>query len=91
MKAEYGVDARLERLPFTVARWVEDGWAAVDACPSYSCQAVKDSYGRPVLLFRNEFSLQQYEAEFTGKIGRLLPYALPPDEQPGTAEKKKKK
>lgn len=81
MKAEYGVDAKLERLPFGVARWVSGGWDAVKACDGgkfYSATAVKDQYGRPVLLFRNEFALTQFQNEYIGKIGELLPYSLPP-------------
>jgi peptide chain release factor 3 len=56
MKAEYGVDVILTRLPYELARWVEgDGYtprrfAGSDNLP------VEDKEGRPVLLFRNEWS-----------------------------------
>lgn len=82
MKAEYGVDAKLERLPYGVARWVHDGWAAVERCDGgkfYSAMPVKDVYGRPVLLFRNAFGMQQFQGEYHDKIGALMPYALPPE------------
>jgi peptide chain release factor 3 len=39
----------------------------------------KDAWGRPVLLFRNEFALQQVLAEQGAKLGELSPFALPPD------------
>lgn len=108
MKGEYGVDARLEPLPYSLARqvgptrwlastrcpvdsacvsssagrWVDGGWPAVEACGKfYSASVVKDQWGRPVLLFRNEFSLRQFEDEFRDKVGELKPYALPPDER----------
>lgn len=58
MKAEYGVDVQLNRLPYEVARWVEgEGYDArrfqgTDNLP------VKDWEGRPVLLIRNEWALR---------------------------------
>lgn len=58
LKAEYGVDVELTRLPYELARWVEgDGYSArsffgTDNLP------VTDKEGRPVLLFRNEWSMR---------------------------------
>jgi peptide chain release factor 3 len=40
---------------------------------------VKDAWGRPVLLFRNEFAFKQVVEEHGAKLGELSPYALPPD------------
>ena len=46
---------------------------------SHTAQVVKDAYGRPVLLFRNEYALSQVVAEKAEALGELSPYALPPD------------
>ena len=48
------VAARLDRMPYTVARWVkEGGWEAVDAAGDlFGVETVQDVYGRPVLLFK---------------------------------------
>lgn len=58
MKAEYGVDVELSRLPYEIARWVDgDGYSprrfsGTDNLP------VADKDGRNVLLFRNEWSMR---------------------------------
>eukprot|EP00955_Chlamydomonas_euryale_P101567 365354-Chlamydomonas_euryale.AAC.1 len=58
MKDEYGVDTTLEPVPFSIARWVLGGWDAVAAAGRmFNTITVKDMYGRPVLLFKNEFAL----------------------------------
>lgn len=80
MKDEYGVDTTLEPLGFSMARWVIGGWSAVEkAGRMFNTTVVKDGYGRPVLLFRNEFAFQQVVAEQGETLGDLSPFALPPD------------
>jgi peptide chain release factor 3 len=62
--SEYGVETRLDPLPFTVARWVGGGWDALEKVGRlFNTATVKDSWGRPVLLFRNEWNCQQVEGE----------------------------
>ncbi|NEQ65495.1 MAG: peptide chain release factor 3 [Symploca sp. SIO2D2] len=64
LKNEYGVETRLEMLPYSVARWVTGGWEALkQAGRLFNTVAVKDNWGRPVLLFRNEWNLQQVEGD----------------------------
>ncbi|MEO0352664.1 MAG: peptide chain release factor 3 [Cyanobacteria bacterium P01_A01_bin.15] len=64
LKNEYNVDTMLDMLPYSVARWVGGGWEALkDAGRLFNTVTVKDSYGRPVLLFRNEWNCQQVEGE----------------------------
>ncbi len=64
LRNEYNVDTTLEMLPYSVARWVTGGWDALkDAGRLFNTVTVKDSYGRPVLLFRNEWNCQQVEGE----------------------------
>ncbi len=61
---EYGVETRLDPLPYTVARWVLDGWEALErAGRIFNAVTVKDTWGRPVLLFKNEWNLQQAIAD----------------------------
>ncbi|WP_071516328.1 peptide chain release factor 3 [Geitlerinema sp. PCC 9228] len=65
MEQEYGVETKLEYLPFTVARWVAGGWEAMEKIGRlFSAVTVTDSWGRPVLLFRNEWNLQQTQSDF---------------------------
>jgi peptide chain release factor 3 len=60
LQSEYGVETLLELLPYTVARWVDDGWPALEKLGRiFNAATVKDSWGRPVLLFRNEWNAQQ--------------------------------
>jgi len=56
MKAEYGVDAELIRLPYELARWVEGEDYQPRMFWSTDHAAVTDKDGRPVVLFRNEWS-----------------------------------
>ncbi|MGD1948421.1 MAG: peptide chain release factor 3 [Leptolyngbyaceae cyanobacterium] len=64
LKNEYNVETMLEMKPYSVARWVTGGWEAIkDAGRLFNTVTVKDSYGRPVLLFRNEWNSQQVEGE----------------------------
>lgn len=60
--SEYGVETRLEPLPFTAARWVTDGWDALDREEQlYEVFTAQDRLGRPVLLFRSEWHLRRVE------------------------------
>lgn len=64
LRNEYGVETLLEPLPYSVARWVEDGWDALDKVGRlFNTVTVKDSWNRPVLLFRNEWNLNQTQAD----------------------------
>ncbi|NEP14039.1 MAG: peptide chain release factor 3 [Symploca sp. SIO1A3] len=64
LQNEYGVETRVEMLPYSVARWVAGGWEALkEAGRLFNTVAVKDNWGRPVLLFRNEWNLQQVEGD----------------------------
>jgi len=72
---EYGVETRLELLPYTVARWVEGGWEALENVGRlFNALTVKDSWGRPVLLFRNEWNCQQMEVDHPElKLNKVAP------------------
>ncbi|HIK26666.1 MAG: peptide chain release factor 3 [Oscillatoriaceae bacterium SKW80] len=64
MLHEYGVETQLELLPFSVARWVAGGWEALEKVGRlFNTVTVKDSWGRPVLLFKNEWNLHQVQAD----------------------------
>ena len=64
LSSEYGVETRLEPLGFSVARWVVGGWEALEkAGRLFNTATVKDSWGRPVLLFKNEWNCHQAQAD----------------------------
>jgi len=64
LQNEYGVETLLDPLPFSVARWVGGGWPALENVGRlFNTATVKDSWGRPVLLFKNEWNCQQVEGE----------------------------
>lgn len=64
LKNEYGVDTTLDPLPYSVARWVTGGWDALKRVGRlFNTATVKDLWDRPVLLFRNEWNLQQVQAD----------------------------
>jgi peptide chain release factor 3 len=60
LEHEYGVSTRLEPMEFSLARWVRGGWPALErAGRLFNCRTVRDSWDRPVLLFRNAWNLNQ--------------------------------
>jgi peptide chain release factor 3 len=64
LQNEYNVETQIELLPYSVARWVTGGWDALQKVGRlFNTVTVKDSWGRPVLLFRNEWNCQQVEGE----------------------------
>jgi peptide chain release factor 3 len=75
MQSEYGVETMIEMLPYSVARWVEGGWEALQkAGRLFNTVTVKDSWGRPVLLFKNEWNCQQVEGDHPGlKLNAIAP------------------
>lgn len=64
LQAEYGVKTRLEPLQFTAARWVADGWEALErAGRLFETFTAKDRFNRPVLLFRSDWHLRSVEKD----------------------------
>ena len=64
MQNEYNVETTTEPLAYSVARWVHGSWEALEnAGRIFNAIAVKDSWGRPVLLFKNEWNLRQTEQD----------------------------
>ncbi len=78
LRTEYGVETVLDPLPFTVARWVRGGWPAIQkAGRIFNSQVVKDGWGRPVLLFKNQWNVDTLLSE-QPEIGELSPIGMPP-------------
>jgi peptide chain release factor 3 len=75
LQNEYGVETLLEVLPYTVTRWVVDGWEALEKVGRiFNTMTVKDPLNRPVLLFRNEWNCQQLEADHPDlKLSKIAP------------------
>jgi peptide chain release factor 3 len=62
--SEYGVETRLEPLPYSVARWVIDGWDVLAKVGKlFNTTTVKDRWNNPVLLFKNEWNVNQVQAD----------------------------
>jgi peptide chain release factor 3 len=62
--SEYGVETNLEPLGYSLARWVHGGWPALQkAGRLFNTMTVKDNWDRPVLLFKNEWNLQQIKGD----------------------------
>ena len=77
LQNEYNVDTILEPLPYSVARWVEGGWPALEAVGRlFNTVVVKDCWNRPVLLFRNEWNCQQIASDHPDlKLTTIAPVA----------------
>ena len=47
-------------MPYQLARWVSEGWMALDKIGRiFNCKIVKDAWNRPVVLFKNDWNLNQ--------------------------------
>ena len=50
----------MEPLGFSVARWVSGGWSELEKLGRiFNCKTVRDAWDRPVLLFKNDWNLNQ--------------------------------
>ncbi|WP_269624573.1 peptide chain release factor 3 [Prochlorococcus marinus] len=64
LASEYGVETRLEPMGFQVARWVKGGWPVLEEVGRiFNCKTVQDAWLRPVLLFKNEWNLNQLKED----------------------------
>ena len=91
MQGEYGVSCAVERVSYTIARWcrpelpADEAWAAVDAAKKEGALTgafyAEDMFGRPVLLFRNAYTVERLENDADLDLG-LQPWALPPATAP---------
>ena len=83
LQNEYNVETTIEPLSYSVARWVHGGWEALEkAGRIFNAIAVKDSWDRPVLLFKNDWNLRQIEQDNPGlKLNSIAPVGagLQPD------------
>jgi peptide chain release factor 3 len=75
LRNEYGVETLLDPLGYSVARWVLDGWPALEkAGKLFNTMVVKDNWERPVLLFRNEWNVGQVQGDHPDlRLGRIAP------------------
>ena len=81
LQNEYKVESLMEPLGYSLARWADGGWDAVDKADAdgklFGIMIVQDRWKRPVLLFRNDWkaaSLAEEEAHL-----ELKPWSQPPD------------
>ena len=67
MKNEYGVDIAIRMLPYAFARWVMTQNVTRDMLGyTDSATLVEDPYGRPVILFRDSWSLNRMMEKLKG-------------------------
>ena len=80
LKAEYSVESKWEHLGFTMARWCNGGWEAVDKAEAegklFGVHIAKDAHSRPVLLFRNPWKVSQLDTDAPAL--QMVPWAMPP-------------
>lgn len=64
LKAEYKVDIRLERLPFSYARWLSGEKKDIETLTRMQRNLVKDRDGRLAILFENEFQMRTAQDKY---------------------------
>ena len=81
LENEYKVESLMEPLSYSLARWVEGGWEAVDKADAdgklFGIMIVQDRWERPVLLFRNDWKAAALAEE--EKYLDLRAWSAPPD------------
>ena len=81
LENEYKVESLMEPLSYSLARWVEGGWDAVDKADAdgklFGIMIVQDRWQRPVLLFRNDWKAASLAEE--EKYLDLRAWSAPPD------------
>jgi peptide chain release factor 3 len=74
LKAEYNVDTILERLPYTMARWLEGSPEDINSLLRLSAiRAMEDKEGRPVGLFEAEWSLRFAQEKYPNVVFKEMP------------------
>ncbi len=75
LKNEYGVETILDPLGYSVARWVLDGWPALEAAGQlFNTMVVKDNLEQPVLLFKNEWNVGQVQGDHPDlRLSKIAP------------------
>lgn len=78
LQNEYGVETILQVLPYSIARWVNGGWEALEKVGRiFNTTTVKDIEERPVLLFRNEWNCQQLRTDHPDlKLSSIAPVVI---------------
>jgi peptide chain release factor 3 len=63
LKSEYGADAHMESLPWSVTRWIDPGadQEALIAQNRFGSVLVRDDAGRLCILFESDWNLQYFE------------------------------
>jgi len=81
LQNEYKVESLMEPLSYSMARWVDGGWDAVDKADAdgklFGIMIVQDRWQRPVLLFRNDWKAASLAEEV--QYLQLKPWSQPPD------------
>jgi peptide chain release factor 3 len=80
LKQEYNVESIMEPIGYTIARWADAGWEAVDKADKdgklFGIMIVQDRWKRPVLLFRNDWKASSVAEEEI--YLKLKPWSQPP-------------
>ena len=67
LQSEYGVDCKLDALPYKIARWTMASKEQLqDACEKTGSFLVKDARDHFILLFKNEFGINYFLEECPG-------------------------
>ncbi|MBA3531607.1 MAG: peptide chain release factor 3, partial [Ardenticatenales bacterium] len=69
LESEYNTETRMERLPYTVARWVDAPQEIIDKLPwSNNALHLEDAKGRTVALFRTEWMFNSFRDSYAKDI-----------------------
>ncbi len=58
MRSEYGIEVVMDSLPYAVSRWLSGGDEELKSFSSHDSLLVKDSDGKMMMLFRDEWSIR---------------------------------
>ncbi len=64
MKNEYNVDLQIRKLPYVMARWPDNEKFTKEMLGYNDGELLEDQYERPVILFKNQWSLRTLQEKF---------------------------
>lgn len=61
MKHEYNAEIQIRHLPYVLARWIDTEKVSKDLLSYNDAMLLEDQYGRPVILFKNQWGLNRIQ------------------------------
>lgn len=77
LASEYGVDAYIEPMNYSAARWVSGGWTSLEKVDRmHGATVAKDRFDQPVILFKNAWAMDSIAEQHPHLKLTLMPHGI---------------